>query len=172
MQASLAGVGAKWISSQNDVTPTSISGTNLVAAAVIQSPWREPGLELSPVVSYNTGHPFNLLAGADLNGDNNANTDRPPGAGRNSGQGPDYIDIDARLTRRIKFTERVNLQLMAEAFNLFNRTNFSSVNNVVGPALAPPFNVSPIPGAPPTTPLGYTAASAKREIQLGVRLAF
>ena len=71
MQASLAGVGAKWISSQNDVTPTSISGTNLVAAAVIQSPWREPGLlsglELSPVVSYNTGHPFNLLAGADIN---------------------------------------------------------------------------------------------------------
>jgi len=42
----------------------------------------------------------------------------------------------------------------------------------VGPAFAPPFSASPIPGASPSTPLGYTAASAKRQIQLGVRLAF
>ena len=144
-------------------------------AGIFDSPWKNPilgGFELSPIVRYNTGHPFNLLAGADLNGDNNASTDRPPGVGRNTGQGPDYIDVDARLSRRIKITERVNLNLMAEAFNLFNRTNFSSVNNVVGPAYAGPSNVSGIAGVLPTTPLAFTAASAKREIQLGLRIAF
>ena len=144
-------------------------------AGIFDTPWKNPilsGFEFSPIVRYNSGHPFNLLAGADLNGDNNSNTDRPPGVGRNTGIGPNYIDIDARLTRKIKFTERMNLQLMAEAFNLFNRTNFSGVNNVVGPTFFSRSNPSALPGAAPTTPLGYTAASAKREIQLGVRLAF
>jgi hypothetical protein len=144
-------------------------------AGILESPWKNPalsGFEFSPIVRYNSGQPFNLLAGTDLNGDNNANTDRPPGAGRNTGLGPDYFDFDARLTRKIKVTERVNLQLMAEAFNLFNRTNYSGVNNFVGPTFAPPFNVSGIKGASPTTPLGFTSASAKRELQLGVRLAF
>ncbi|HEY6253402.1 MAG TPA: hypothetical protein VI685_25885, partial [Candidatus Angelobacter sp.] len=144
-------------------------------AGIFDSPWKNRiigGFEFSPIFRYNSGHPFNLLAGADLNGDNNSNTDRPPGAGRNTGLGPNYIDIDARLTRRIKFTERVSLQLMAEAFNLFNRTNYSGVNNVVGPAFAPPFNVSGTNAVGPGTPLGFTSASAKREIQLGVRLAF
>src|SRR5215471_11232659 len=55
----------------------------VVVAAVVQSPWqRSPilsGFELSPVISYNSGHPFNLLAGADVNGDNHFTNDRPPG---------------------------------------------------------------------------------------------
>jgi hypothetical protein len=144
-------------------------------AGIFDTPWKNPilgGFEFSPIVRYNSGHPFNLLAGQDLNGDNNANTDRPPGAARDTGLGPNYIDFDARLTKRIKFSERVNLQLMAEAFNLFNRTNYSSVNNVVGPTFAPPFNVSGTNAVSPTSPLGFTAASAKRELQLGVRLVF
>jgi hypothetical protein len=144
-------------------------------AGILDSPWKNvllSGFEFSPIVRYNSGHPFNLLAGADLNGDNNSRTDRPPGAPRNSGLGPDYVDLDARLSRRIKFTERVSLQLMAEAFNLFNRTNYSSVNNVVGPNFPPFFNVSGTNTVGPTSPLGFTAASAKRELQLGVRLVF
>ncbi|PYX85010.1 MAG: hypothetical protein DMG68_18945, partial [Acidobacteria bacterium] len=43
----------------------------VVVAAVIDSPWEKSrilsGFELSPIVSYNSGHPFNLLAGADIN---------------------------------------------------------------------------------------------------------
>jgi hypothetical protein len=147
----------------------------ITVAGILDSPWKNvllSGFELSPIIRYNSGHPFNLLAGTDLNGDNNGNTDRPPGAGRNTGLGPDYIDFDARLTRRVKITEVTQLQLLVEAFNLFNRTNYSSVNNVVGPAFAPPFKVSGTNLVSPTTPLGFTAAAAKREIQLGVRLAF
>ena len=144
-------------------------------AGIFDTPWKNRilgGFEFSPILRYNSGHPFNLLAGADLNGDNNSNTDRPPGAGRDTGIGPNYIDLDARLSKRIKFTERVSLQLMAEAFNLFNRTNYSGVNNVVGPAFPPSANVTGTNLVSPTSPLGFTAASAKRELQLGVRLAF
>lgn len=144
-------------------------------AGVFDSPWKNPiigGFEFSPILRYDSGNPFNLLAGADLNGDNNSNTDRPPGAARDTGIGPNYIDFDARLSRRIKITEHVSLQLMAEAFNLFNRTNYSGVNNVVGPNFAPPFNVSGTNLVSPSSPLGFTSASAKRELQLAVRLAF
>lgn len=144
-------------------------------AGILNSPWKNillSGFEFSPILRYNSGHPFNLLAGTDLNGDNNSATDRPPGAGRNTGLGPDYFDIDARLSRRFKITEGVSVQFMAEAFNLFNRTNYSSLNNVVGPSFPPFFNVSGTNAVSPTSPLGFDAASAKREIQLGVRLIF
>ena len=144
-------------------------------AGVLDSPLKNPvlaGFEFSPIIRYNSGHPFNLLAGSDVNGDNNSRTDRPPGAGRNTGIGPNYVDIDARLSRRFKLGEDVTLQFMAEAFNLFNRTNYSSLNNVVGASFAPPFNVSGTNAVGPSSPLGFTAASTKRELQLGFRLAF
>lgn len=144
-------------------------------AGILDSPWKNvllSGFEFSPIVRYNSGHPFNLLAGTDLNGDNNSATDRPAGAGRNTGLGPDYFDFDARLSRRFKVAEGVSLQFMVEAFNLFNRTNYSSLDNVVGPNFPPFFNVSGTNAVGPTSPLGFNAASAKRELQLGVRLLF
>jgi hypothetical protein len=61
---------------------------------------------------------------------------------------------------------------MAEGFNIFNRTNFGSVNDVVG-VIAPP--TQPLHGdrgLSPSQPLGFTSAFPKRELQLGVRLTF
>src|SRR5215472_6779933 len=73
----------------------------VVFAAVMESPWQRSrllsGFELSPIVSYNSGHPFNLQAGADINGDNHFTNGRPPGAPRKSGLGPDYVAFDMRL---------------------------------------------------------------------------
>jgi len=86
-----------------------------------------------------------------------------------------------RLARSFKIYEKTSLQFTAEGFNLANRTNYSSVNNIVGAAFAPPFNVHGIkPGTvlsdgtvvSPSTPLGFTAAFPMRQIQLGVRLTF
>jgi hypothetical protein len=77
-----------------------------------------------------------------------------------------------RLSRTFRFTERYSLQLLAEGFNLANRTNYSSVNNIVGPAFAPPFNVHGTAALSPSQPLGFTADFPKREIQLGVRFNF
>jgi hypothetical protein len=156
-----------------------------VVAAVIDSPWKNAilsGFELAPIVRYNSGHPFDLLAGSDVNGDRHPTNDRPIGAGRNTGLGPDYADFDMRLARRFRLGEKANLQLIAEGFNLLNRTNFASVNNVVGAGFGLPttlggagattFRVSGTSAVGPSQPLGFTSAFPKREIQLGLRLTF
>ncbi|HYA97971.1 MAG TPA: hypothetical protein VEH49_07745, partial [Methylomirabilota bacterium] len=144
-------------------------------AGVIGSPWKQyvlSGFEFSPIVRYNSGHPFNLLAGSDVNGDNNSLTDRPPGAGRDTGIGPNYVDFDGRLSWRGKIAEKNSLQFTVEAFNLFNHTNYAGVNNVVGPNFAPPFNVNGTNAVSPGAPLGFTAAYPKRQLQLGARFVF
>jgi hypothetical protein len=157
----------------------------VVIAGVFESPWENSrilgGFQLSPIFNYNSGHPFNLLAGADINGDGHFTNDRPPGAPRNGGIGPDYYDFDLRLSRSFKVGEKASLLFTAEAFNLANHTNYASVNNIVGAAFAPPFKVHGItPGTvlsdgtvvSPSTPLGFTAAFPKRQIQLGARFTF
>jgi hypothetical protein len=139
------------------------------------------GFQISPIFRYNSGHPFNLLAGADVNGDRHSTNDRPIGAARNTGQGPDFTSLDMRITRRFKLGEKANLQILAEGFNLFNRTNYASVNNIVGPTLGltPGFTTFNVHGAvvnPTTTslatPLAFTSAFPMRQIQLGVRIGF
>jgi hypothetical protein len=147
-----------------------------VVAAVVDSPWEHSrllsGFQLAPIISYNSSHPFNLLAGADINGDSHFTNDRPPGAGRNSGIGPNYVTFDMRVSRSITFAERYKLQIIAEGFNLTNRTNYASVNNIVGASIAPPFSVHGTAVNSPSQSLGFTAAFPKREIQVGIHFDF
>jgi hypothetical protein len=118
------------------------------------------GFQLSYIFSYSSRLPFNIVTGSDRNGDS-TNNDRPLGVGRNTGRGFDFASFDARLSRRFAFTEKVNLELLVEGFNLFNRTNFSVPNNTFGTG---------------TTALATfgkpTAALDPRQIQLGFRLSF
>jgi hypothetical protein len=56
----------------------------------------------------------------------------PPGqvgSGRNLAQGPHFWNFDAGLSKNIKMTERFNLQLRFEAFNVFNHANFENPRN-------------------------------------------
>jgi len=166
----------------------------VVIAAVLDSPWKQSvlsGFQLAPIFSYHSGHPFNLLAGGEVNGNNHTTNERPIGAPRDTGLGPDYIDFDMRLSWRHKLGEKTSVQFTAEGFNLANRTNYASVNNEVGPVFAIPaaeggvgsmtFNVkgikpgSALPGggtAKISTPLAFTSAFPKRQVQLGVRVTF
>jgi hypothetical protein len=157
----------------------------VVVAAVIDSPWKNKilsGFELAPIVQYHSGHPFNLLAGESVNGDNHPTNGRPIGANRNTGIGPNYADFDLRLSRLFKLRENTTVQLLAEGFNLFNRTNYASVNNQVGPAFGLPlseggqgfttFKVQGTSALSPSEPLGFTSALPKRQLQLGIRLTF
>ena len=161
----------------------------VVVAGVFESPWKEDilsGFQLAPIFTYASGHPFNLLAGGEVNGDNHTTNERPIGAPRDSGLGPSLIDFDMRLTWQHKLTEKVNLQFTAEGFNIANRTNFASVNNEVGPLFGfqPGFTTFDVhgirPGAPllgggvatSSTPLAFTSDFPKREFQLGVRFLF
>ncbi len=151
-----------------------------VIAGIFDSPWKQPalsGFQLSPIFSYHSGHPFNLLAGGEVNGDNHITNERPVGAPRDSGIGPNYIDFDMRLSWQHKLRENLSLQLTGEGFNLFDRTNYASVNNEVGPyfGLTPGFTTFNVHGSSalsPSTPLGFTSAFPMREFQLGARFIF
>ena len=155
-----------------------------VVYAVIQSTSKNAFLKdftLTPIFRANSGRPFNLLAGSDVNGDRSTNGDRPlllvggvqtGPIGRNIGKGPSFATVDMRLTRKVAFTERVSLDLTVEAFNLLNRLNFASVNNTVGPTFDRTTDVKGLTTVGPSSPLGFTSAFDPRRIQLGAKLRF
>jgi hypothetical protein len=143
---------------------------------------------LSPIFIAGSGRPFNLLLGFDSNADGRSQSDRPGQAGRNTGKGPDFYNVDLRLARRFVVSEGKYFEFTFEAFNLFNRTNFIGVNNVVGctriaqlggsycqsPDAAPLriYDVEGIKGLAPTQPLAFTTAAPARQLQFGARFNF
>ncbi len=134
--------------------------------------WHAPaGFAISPIFTYNSGRPFNLLAGFDLNGDRHDTTDRPAGAGRNTGIGPSFWTVDLRVGKSVQLSEGSALEFTLDAFNLFNRLNLSSINNTVG-NMPPPFDVKGRDDRSPSEPLGFTGAHDSRRIQVGARLSF
>ena len=118
------------------------------------------GFQFGYIFSYGSRLPFNVLLGNDRNFDSN-NNDRPIGVGRNTGRGFDFASLDLRVSRRFQLTERVDLQLLAEGFNVLNRTNFGVPNNTFGSG------VNPLPsfGRP-------TAAFDPRQFQFGMKVSF
>ncbi|MES1254931.1 MAG: TonB-dependent receptor [Acidobacteriota bacterium] len=133
------------------------------------------GLQVAAVVTAASGRPYNILAGADLNGDGDGGSpspDRPrlvpsdPSTSipRNSGRLPSECTVDVRITKRFRRSHGLTLDPMLEVFNLFNRTNFSAVQNVFGTG-AYPTNPSPTFGQ-------YTQAGAPRQAQLGLKIGF
>jgi hypothetical protein len=128
---------------------------------------------IAPIVQYNSWRPFNLLTGTDVQGDTYTTNKRPAHLGRNAGQGPNFVTLDLRVSRRFPWGERRNVEFIAEGFNLLNRTNFRSINNVVGDV---PYQSlgSPIVGnrGPATSPLAFTSALNPRQFQFGAKINF
>lgn len=167
-----------------------------VFAGVLEGPrsgdslasWIVGDWSLSPIFIAGSGRPFNLLLGFDSNGDGRSQSDRPGQAGRNTGKGPDFYNVDMRLARRFVPSEGMYFEFTFEAFNLFNRANFIGVNNIVGctpiaalggsycrspnAAALNVFDVEGIRGLAPTQPLGFTSAAPARQLQFGVRFNF
>ena len=130
---------------------------------------------MSPIFIAGSGRPFNvLLGGIDANSDFRSASDRPGTAGRNTGKGEAFYTVDLRLARRFPVGEGKYFEFTAEAFNLFNRTNFTGINNEVGLTVSPegPFNLRGIEGRAPTQPLGFTSAAPARQLQFGARFNF
>ena len=149
-----------------------LSSFNEKHKLVVYGLWKMPwGIQSSYILRANSGRPFNLLAGYDLNQDRNDQTDRPAFAGRNTGIGPAFWAVDIRLGKTFQVSEHSHAQFTAEAFNLLNHLNFASVNNVVG-NMPGPFNVTGRDDRLPSQPLGFTSAYDARKVQLGIRLSF
>jgi hypothetical protein len=54
--------------------------------------------------------------------------------GRNAFTGPGFFQIDMRLSKRIPLGERLSLELIADGFNMLNRTNIAAVNQLCDPS--------------------------------------
>jgi len=136
------------------------------------------GWTLSPIITWSSGRPFNLLAGYDANGDSHADTDRPTlvnggPVGRNTGIGPSFMNVDARLSRKLQFKEKgSSMELMIEAFNVFNKVNYSGVNSVTGAMRLESSRVRGSSRIAPNQPLGFTASFPARQLQIGGRFRF
>lgn len=50
---------------------------------------------------------------------------------RNAFRQPKIVNVDLRVSRRFRFTESTNLEILGEAFNLFNRYQVTSVNTTL-----------------------------------------
>jgi hypothetical protein len=83
---------------------------------------------------------------------------------RNSGTLPFQATVDLRLMRRFGAGARVRIDGIFEIFNLFNRTNYTAINNVFGS------------GSYPSTPLPtfgqFTQAAAPLQVQLAIKAGF
>ncbi len=162
----------------------------LSLAAILESPyqsgsassWYEYALAdfyLSPIITARSGFPFDIQTGFDVNLDSN-NNDRPFAVGRNTGLGPRFFTTDLRLGRRIRFNADypLDLELIFDAFNIFNRTNFKQVNNLTNGALFldqlgfTDVRVTGASSRPANQFSGFTSAYEPRVIQLGLKLNF
>lgn len=159
-----------WAYSDNDVRHRFVfngvwnlnyaSGMSSGLARILLSDWT-----LSGIVTYQTGQPYSGLVNSDLNNDGNTRNDRAPGTDRNQFRLPHYFSVDPRITRDINFGKQLNLQLIVEAFNVFNESNVSGVSttyySLVGGQLVPQANF----GTP-------TLSAGPRIVQLAAKLRF
>jgi hypothetical protein len=123
------------------------------------------GFELNAMLQYYSALPFNITTGAQtIQGTTARPTLNNIFIGRNAGQGFDFLSLGGRLSRSFQLTERLNLQALAEGFNLTNHVNGVSLNGSFGS------------GTYPTSPLGsfrqVTAVGDPRAFQFAMRLAF
>jgi len=119
-----------------------------VASAVWSPQWRADndavdaifgGWTLAPIFTAQSGRPYSAeVSGSPSIGTPSALNSSITGSGgnsfflpfgRNSFKQPRIVNLDARLSRRFRFTESANLEFLVEAFNVFNRTHITAVNN-------------------------------------------
>jgi hypothetical protein len=110
------------------------SGEDVRHRFVIAGTLHLPGaFEVSTLSQFESGRPFTLGTGVDINGDGVAN-DRAVVNGQQTTldefRGTPFAQIDMRVSRNFKFGDRISLRPFVEFFNLLNRTNPG--NNFVG----------------------------------------
>ncbi|MBE3109480.1 MAG: TonB-dependent receptor, partial [Acidobacteria bacterium] len=145
---------------------------------VTQVTWMLPwGIQLGGLLQVRTGRPVNITTGLDNNGDSNFN-DRPDlvspdgdpydratydrtftarvgNLPRNSALGPNFLQVDVRLSKSVRFAGK-RVEVLGEAFNL---TNLRNDNNPTSSLSSSNFG-------------RVTSWSSPRQIEFGVRFDF
>lgn len=142
-----------------------VAKDNAVASALLSN-WTFSG-----IVTLQSGFAYSALISGDANRDGNSATDRVPGTARNGFTTPNIYIFDTRATKSFKFGEKYNLSLIAEAFNLFNRSNIASVNT--GRYGIASSSATTLTNPALSTPFGFARTFVgERQIQLAVRFRF
>jgi hypothetical protein len=123
------------------------------------------GFQISGMLQAYSAPPFNITSGVTTI---QGTAGRPLVDGafieRNAGVGRVFLSLNARVGRAIRVTGRVQVEGIAEAFNLTNHQNVLTRNTNFGP------------GTYPTNPAAsfgqITAVGEPRAFQLGVRMRF
>ena len=133
------------------------------------------------ILQVQSGIAYSALVSGDMNGDGNTATDRAPGTVRNQFSTPKAFILDMRVGRVIRLGERARISLFAEGFNILNRANVISVNNIQyafsnpvgGPRITKTTNFQTprqfFSGSPS---FSLNNSSYNREFQLGIRFDF
>jgi hypothetical protein len=144
-----------------------VTGTINTSTAPAATAWEHVthGFQLSGMVQYYSALPFNILSGATTI---QGTAGRPIVDGqfieRNAGVGGDFSTVSLRLNRTFRLSNRVQIDGLVEAFNLFNRRNELARTTTFGPG-AYPTNPSPSFGQ-------VTVVGDPRSLQFGVRVKF
>jgi outer membrane receptor protein involved in Fe transport len=157
-------IEGEWAAGDNDVPHRIVlSGVWDLHYGNFESGWQQwllGGWALSGIASYQSGQPYTAMATTDVNNDGNNRSDRQPGFDRNTFRLPAIFSVDPRLTKTFAFAP-VRVQLIAEAFNLFNRSNVNAVRTAYTPT------------STLTTGFGSATSSAgPRIVQLAAKLSF
>jgi carboxypeptidase family protein len=133
------------------------------------------GWSIAPIFQYYTGLPYDGTVTGSLSGgvaggiNGSGGASRLPLLDRNAFTAPDVWNVDLRLSRRFYIKEKMTVEVLGEAFNLFNRTQWTGVNsgfyNVQGSSLNFVSNFGTISEAGGTL-------YRERQIQIGARFQF
>ncbi len=157
--------------------------------------WLVRGFKFSTIVTVASGQPvtgfLNGFPSGGIDGGvtgglvSNSGTPtggRIPQVGRNVFTGPSLHNVDFRIARDFAIRERLKLQLLGEAFNIFNHPNISSVNttayNYVGSGSAGCPTSLGVTGCMSPSPSFLTPTSATnnlygaRQLQVSAKLIF
>jgi hypothetical protein len=93
------------------------------------------GWSIAPIFQYYTGFPYDGLVSSNLGGGTagglngaSSSNNRLPLLERNAFTAPSVKNVDLRLSRKFYIKEGFNVEILGEAFNILNRTQFTGVN--------------------------------------------
>jgi hypothetical protein len=151
-------------------TPTPFGDDNKVGRMIFN------GFTLAPVFYAFSGSPYSgglSVSGAGGAGGVNQSggTSRFPLLPRNSFRRPRIVNFDMRVSRRFKFNESTALEVLAEGFNVFNRTQVTNVNTTL---YSQSFSTNTFTFNAPFQTVTETGATLfrERQVQFAVRFEF
>ena len=140
-----------------------VSGS-ISASAAGYTPNAATGVCIGPAGSDPATTPACFTPGGGINGSGGAT--RYPGLPRNFFKQPSIQFLDLRLSRRFPIGEKAKIEVLAEAFNFFNRTEVTTVNTTLYNLSGTTLTFNPTFGQ--TTGADSTLFR-ERQVQLAVR---